>query len=162
MALREYDEDWDDSGEIEALEIEEEEPGVLTTTRILIGFLVLVVIAIVVARIVVWEKPDFSEITPRLIGLWTTSHPEYTDRYVEFQRNFVIFGTGGTGGVKFAVIGMDAEEVGDIDRYTVHYRDLAGTRHRVGMFLDEAGVVLRFTDSADAHWTRFPLIKQPE
>ena len=90
-------------------------------------------------------------------GLWTTTHPEYNDRYVEFEKNRVIFGTGGTGVVKFMVSGMDVEKIGDIDHYTVFYRDLAGTRHIVDLFLDEPGEVLRFTDSAEARWTRFHL-----
>ena len=151
MARREYDDDWDDLEEFE----EEAEPGILTTTRILVGLLVVVVVAILVARLVLWETPEFAEVTPRLFGLWTTTHPEFTDRYVEFQKNRVIFGTGGTGVVKFKVSGMDAEKIGDIDHYTVYYSDLAGTKHFVDVFLDEPGEVLRFTDSAEARWTRF-------
>ena len=76
---------------------------------------------------------------------------------MEFEKNRVIFGTGGTGVVKFKVSGMDVVKVGDIDHYTVFYRDLAGTRHSVDLFLDQPGKVLRFTDSADARWTRFDL-----
>lgn len=151
MARRARDEDWEDLEDFEELE----KPGILTTTRILVGLLVVVVIVIVVARLVLFEKPEFAEVSPRLFGLWTTSHPEYTDRYVEFQKNTVVFGTGGTGVVKFKVSGMDTERVGDIDRYTIHYRDLAGTRHVVSLFLDERGETLRFTDSADVHWTRW-------
>jgi len=153
MARREYDDDWDDLEEFE----EEAEPGILTTTRILVGLLVVVVVAILVARLVLWETPEFAEVTPRLFGLWTTTHPEFTDRYVEFQKNRVIFGTGGTGVVKFKVSGMDAEKIGDIDHYTLFYRDLAGTRLFVDVFLDEPGEVLRFTDSAEVRWTRFEL-----
>ena len=151
MALREYDEDWDDFEEY----VEEEESGILTTTRILVGLLVVIVVAIMVARLVLWEKPEFAEVTPRLFGLWTTTHPEFNDRYVEFEQNRVIFGTGGTGVVKFKVSGMDVEKIGDIDHYTVFYRDLAGTKRTVDLFLDEPGEVLRFTDSAEARWTRF-------
>ena len=151
MARREYDDDWDDFEEIE----EEKSPGILTSTRIVVALLVMVVAAIVVARLVFLEKPEFSEITPRLFGLWTTSHPEFSDRYVEFEKNRIIFGTGGTGVVKFKVSGMDVEKIGDIDHYTIFYRDLAGTRHIVDFFLDEPGKVLRFTDSAEARWTRF-------
>jgi hypothetical protein len=158
MALRDYDEDdWEDLEDFE-----EEEPGVLTTTRILVGLLVVVVAAIVAARLVLWEKPEFAEVSPRLFGLWTTSHPEFTDRYVEFQKNIVMFGTGGTGVVKFRVTGMDTEQIGDIDHFTVFYRDLAGTRHAVDLFLDEPGRVLRFTDNADARWTRFEVQGRPE
>jgi len=145
------DEDWDDFEEYE----EEVEPGILTTTRILVALLVVFVAAIVAARLVLWEKPEFSEVTPRVFGLWTTTHPEFNDRYVEFEKNRVIFGTGGTGVVKFDVSGMDAEKIGDIDHYTVFYQDLAGTRHTVDVFLDAPGEVLRFTDSAEARWTRF-------
>jgi hypothetical protein len=151
MARREYDDDWDDFEEHE----EEKGPGVLTTTRILVALLVMVVVAIVVARLVLFEKPEFAEVTPRLFGLWTTTHPEFNDRYVEFEKNRVIFGTGGTGVVKFKVSGMDVEKVGDIDHYTVFYRDLAGTKHTVDLFLDEAGEILRFTDSAEVRWVRY-------
>jgi len=147
------DDDWDDFEEYE----EEEGPGIITTTRILVALLVVVVVTVVAARLVMWEKPEFSELTPRLFGLWTTTYPEFNDRYVEFEKNRVIFGTGGTGVVKFKVSGMDVEKIGDIDRYTVFYRDLAGTRLTVDVFLDEPGEVLRFTDSAEARWTRFEL-----
>ena len=151
MARRDYDED--DWEELEGFE--EEEPGVLTTARILVGLLVVVVVAIVGARLVLWEKPQFKEVAPRLFGLWTTSDPEFTDRYVEFQRDTVMFGTGGTGVVKYKVTGVDTEKIGDINHYTVFYRDLAGTKHAVDLFLDEPGTTLRFTDNADVHWTRF-------
>ena len=152
MARREYD-DWDDFDEVE----EEESPGVLTTTRILVALLVLIVVTIVATRLVFLEKPEFAEITPRLFGLWTTNHPEFNDRYVEFEKNRIIFGTGGTGVVKFKVSGMDVEKIGDIDHYTIFYSDLAGTRHIVDFFLDEPGAVLRYTDSAEARWTRFEI-----
>lgn len=145
------EDDWEDIEEYE----EEIEPGILTTTRVLVVALAVFVVAIVAARLVLWEKPEFTEVSPRLLGLWTTTHPEFNDRYVEFERNRVIFGTGGTGVVKFDVSGMNTEEIGDIDHYTVFYRDLAGTRHTVDVFLDQPGAVLRFTDSAEARWTRY-------
>jgi hypothetical protein len=103
-----------------------------------------------VARLVLWEKPEFAEVTPRLFGLWTTSHPEFTDRYVEFRKNTVMFGTGGTGVVKFKVQGMNAEKIGDVDRYTIFYRDLAGTKHFADMLLDEPGEVLCALDPVRA------------
>jgi hypothetical protein len=151
MARRAYeDDDWDDFEELE----EEKKPGVLTTTRILVGLLVVVIAAVVVARLFLFEKPEFAELTPRLFGLWTTTHPEFNDRYVEFEQNRIIFGTGGTGVVKFNVSGMDAEKIGDMDHYTIYYRNLAGTKLFVDVILDEPGEVLRFTDNADVRWTR--------
>jgi len=153
MARSHYDDedDWDDLDEIE----EEQKPGILTTTRILVALMVVIVGAIVVARFVTHDKPEFAEITPRLIGIWITTQPELNDHYVEFEQKRVIFGTGGTGEVKYKVSGVDTEKIGEIDQYTVFYSDLAGTRHTVRVFLDEPGQVLRFTDSAAARWTRF-------
>jgi hypothetical protein len=156
MAARRYDDDddWDDSGEFEEVQIEEE-PGILTTTRILVGLLVVVVIAIVASRLLLREKPEFSEVSPALIGLWTTTHPVYNDEYVEFRKKAIKFGLGGTREVKFQVQGMDIDKVGDINQYSIFYRDLAGTPHEVEMFLDESGEILRFTDRAEARWTRW-------
>jgi hypothetical protein len=153
MARRAYDDDWDDE-ELDELETEEE-PGILTTPRILVGLLVIILISIVIARFVLVEKPEFAEVTPRLFGLWTTAHPEYSDQYVEFKKNTVIFGTGGTGFVKYRVLGMDTEKVGDVDRYTIYYKDMAGRRHEANLFMEEPGEILRFTDQADVRWKRW-------
>jgi hypothetical protein len=153
MARRAYDDDWDDE-ELDELETEEG-PGILTTPRILVGLLVIILISIFVARFVLVEKPEFAEVTPRLFGLWTTAHPEYSDQYVEFKKNTVIFGTGGTGFVIYRVLGMDTEKVGDVDRYTIYYRDMAGRRHEANLFMEEPGEILRFTDQADVRWKRW-------
>ena len=153
MDLQAHDNGFD-RGEPRRLQIKEE-PGFLTTPRILVGLAAVVLISIAVARGVLLEKPEYTEVAPRLLGLWTTSHPEYSDRFVEFRKDAVIIGTGGTSSVKYSVDGMDSETVGDVDRYTIFYRDLAGTEHEMGLFLEEGGEVLRFTDSADASWTRF-------
>jgi len=55
MVRREFDDDdWDDFEEYE----EEKEPGILTTTRILVGLLVVLVVTILVARLVLWEPRE--------------------------------------------------------------------------------------------------------
>ncbi len=152
MTRRRIDEDdWDDFEEVEE---KEQKPGILTTSRILVGLAVAVVIVLVAARLSI-EKPQYSEVAPRLIGLWTCQHPEFSDRYVEFRRDAIVFGTGGTGVVKNKVSGMNAEKMGGADRYTIFYRDLAGTKLYKDILLDETGTVLRFTDNADALWTRY-------
>jgi len=111
------DDEWDDFEEC----IEEERSqGLLSTTRILAAAGVLVVVALVAATIIAYP--------PRLIGLWTCDDPAQSDFYVEFRREFVIFGTGGTGDVKCRVLGLDTEKAGDADHFTVRYRDMAGIR----------------------------------
>jgi hypothetical protein len=148
------DDEWDEFEE----EIEEERPqGFLSTTRILAAAGVLVVVALVAATIIAYDPPDLREVPPRLIGLWTCDDPAQSDFYVEFRREFVIFGTGGTGDVKCRVLGLDTEKAGDADHFTVRYRDMAGIRHRRSMLLDETGTVLRFTDRPSVRWSRLNL-----
>ena len=148
------DDEWDDFEE----EVEEERPqGILSTTRILAALAVLVVVAVVTAKVIDYDPPDLREVPPRLIGLWTCDDPAQSDHYVEFRREFVIFGTGGTGDIKCRVSGIDAEKVGNVDRFTVRYRDMAGIKHRRSMLLDESGTVLRFTDQPSVRWSFFEL-----
>ena len=148
------DDDWDDLEE----EIEEvRPPGILSTTRILVGLAVLMVVAVVAAKIIGYDPPDLSEVPPRLIGLWSCDDPAQSDHYVEFRREFVIFGTGGTGDLKCRVSGLDTEKTGNVDRFTVRYRDMAGIKHRISMLLDESGSVLLFTDQPSVHWSRLNL-----
>ncbi len=148
------DDDWDDFEE----EIEEERPqGIFSTTRILVGLVVLVVVAVVAAKIIGYDPPDLSEMPPQLIGLWSSDDPAQSDHYVEFRREFVIFGTGGTGDLKCRVSGLDIEKIGKIDRFTIRYRDMAGIKHRKSMLLDESGTVLLFTDQPSVHWSRLNL-----
>ena len=143
--------EWDEFEE----EIEAEQPkGFLSTSRILAALAVLVVVAVVVARVIAWDPPDLREVPPPLIGLWTCDDPARSDHYVEFRREFVIFGNGGAGDIKCRVSGLDAEKVGNVDRFTVRYRDMAGIKHRTSMLLDESGTVLRFTDQPAVHWSR--------
>jgi len=148
------DDDWDDFEE----EIEEERPpGVLSTSRILVGLAVLVVVAVVAAKIIGYDPPDLSEVPPQLVGLWSCDDPDQSDHYVEFRREFIIFGTGGTGDLKCRVSGLDTETVGSLRGFTVRYRDMAGIKHRKSMLLDESGTVLLFTDQPSVHWSRLDL-----
>jgi hypothetical protein len=57
--------------------------------------------------------------------------------------------------VKYKVYGMDTDRVGDIDQYTIFYRDLAGAKHEVNLFMEEPDEVLRFTDNAEVRWIRW-------
>jgi hypothetical protein len=148
------DDPWDD---FEEKKEEKRSLGALTTPRILVGLAVLAVVAVVVARMISLDPPDLTEMPPQLIGLWSCDDPARSDHYVEFRREFVTFGTGGTGTVKFRVSGIDVEKVGTVDGFTVRYRDLAGIKHRTSMLLDETGTVLRFNDEPSVRWSRVDL-----
>ncbi len=145
------DDEWE---EFEEEIVEEQSQGLLSTTRILAALAVLVVVVVVAAKVIAYDPPDLREVPPQLIGLWTCDDPARSDHYVEFRREFVVFGNGGTGDVKCRVSGLDAEKVGKVDQFTVRYRDMAGIKHRTSMLLDESGTVLRFTNQPSVQWSR--------
>ncbi len=149
-----FGDDWDEFDEFDEPEKEESE-GFLTTPRILVALALAALIAVFVGRLVLHEKPQLAEIHPQLVGLWTCNDPEKSEFYVEFRRNFVVFGTGGTDSVKNNVIGSDVERVGDLNQHTVYYKDMAGTRHIRDVLLDSEENTIRFTDQPRISWSKF-------
>ena len=152
--------DWDDLDDLDELQdsrqVREPEPeGFLTTRRIIVGLILLVVVGIIIGRLVVHEKPQMSEVPESLIGLWTCEDPALSDHYVEFRTNFIILGRGGPGDLKYRVQGADVERVGDMRQYSIYYRDLAGTRHIDDLFLDGGGNTIRFTDKPQVVFSRY-------
>jgi hypothetical protein len=157
MRIDEEWEDWDDlddSGEVRRVQKPEPE-GFLTTRRIIVGLILLAVVGIIIGRLVVHEKPQMSEVPESLIGLWTCDDPARSDHYVEFRTNFIILGKGGPGDLKYRVQGADVERVGDMRQYSIHYRDLAGTRHIDDLLLDGEGTTIRFTDDPQVVYSKF-------
>jgi len=61
-------------------------------TRIKIFALVVVFVLVVAA---VYYFNPAAQLPKRLIGLWTTSHPKYKDRYFKIETKKIIVGTGG-------------------------------------------------------------------
>ncbi len=148
--VADFDDDWDD---LDVAGSERPRWG-LTTPRILAVLAVLVVVAMVAARVMNREPMEIREVPPPLIGLWTTDDQEKSDHFVEFRRKTVRLGTGGTSDVRVKVLGLNDETIGGVGHVTLYYRDLAGTRHAMEMLLDETGEELRFMDQPGIVWTR--------
>lgn len=143
-------EDWDDWDDDKPTT--PEDPGMITTPRILIGLVVVIVAALVIGGIVGRSDYQFEEVPEPLIGMWTCEDPERSDLWVEFKRNLITFGTGGTGDVTHRVVGVDHDQVGEINRYQIVYRDLAGRQHMREVLLSASGDSLRFADDANTTW----------
>jgi hypothetical protein len=148
-----WDDDWDDDEPKKPAKPKGDD-GILTTRRIIVGLVVIAVAAIVIGSFV-RSQYDFSEVPALLLGMWTCSDPDSSDLWVEFRRESVVFGTGGTGTVTHRIVGVDFEEVGGIRRYKIYYRDLAGREHEKEALLAESGRALRFTDFPGAEWIRY-------
>ncbi len=53
------------------------------------------------------------------------------------------------------MIGVNVEEIGDVTKYTAHYRDMARNKIVRQILLDPSGEELRFTDESNLRWARF-------
>jgi hypothetical protein len=147
-----WDDDWDDDVVVKK---QPPEPGGLTTRKILWGLLGAALIAVVVGSVISRDKFEFEESPPPILGMWTCDDPETPDLWVEFRPQFVVFGTGGTGTQKFRILGIDFERVGDVERYNVYYRNLAGREHNKEFVLTPPGNRIRFADRPAVTWTRY-------
>jgi hypothetical protein len=154
MRMRKTD-DWDDDWDDDVVEKKPPRPDVLTTRTILWGLVVAAIAAVVVGSLLSSDSFDFQEAPSRLVGMWTCADPERSDLWVEFRGDFVIFGTGGTGTMKYRIEGGNMEKVGEIERYKVFFRDLAGKEHNREILLAPPGTSLRFADDPKTSWKRF-------
>ena len=142
--------DWDDEPVVV-----ERKPSVVSTRRILIGLVVVAVLAVVVGGRMTREPMRYSEVPDALLGTWTCDHPEHSDLWIEFERERVSFGTGGTGSNNCRVLGVDEEAVGNLRQFVVLYKDMAGRKHRRELLLDASGESLRFTDRPALAYSRY-------
>ena len=147
-----WDDDWDDDVVVKK---KPPRPDVLTTRRIFWGLAVVAIAAVVLGSLLSRDAFDFQGAPLRLVGVWTCADPERSDLWVEFRGDFVIFGTGGTGTMKYRILGGNMEKVGEIERYKIFFRDLAGKEHNREILLAPPGKSLRFADEPSTSWTRF-------
>lgn len=149
-----WDDDWDDDDEI-VVKKKSPGPGILSTRRILWGLAALAVVAVLVGSVVSRDEFQFEETPAELLGMWTCDDPDRSDLWVEFSPQFVTIATGGTGTIKYRVLGIQFDQVGEIAHYSIFLRDLAGKEHIREIMLRPPGDTLRFADEPRVSWKRF-------
>lgn len=150
----ERDDDWDDDDEI-VVKKKPPRPEILTTRRILWGIAAIAIVAVLVGNVVSRNDFQFAETPAELIGMWTCGDPERSDLWVEFRPQFATFATGGTGTIKYRILGLHFDQVGEIARYTMFLRDLAGKEHSKEILISPPGDTLRFADDPRVNWSRY-------
>jgi len=149
-----WDDDWDDDDEI-VVKKKPPRRDILTTRRILWGIAVLVVAAVLFGSVVSRDQFQFEESPAELIGMWTCGDPDRSDLWLEFRPQFVTFATGGTGTIKYRILGVQFDQVGEAAHYTMFLRDLAGKEHSREILLAPPGDTLRFADEPRVNWERY-------
>jgi hypothetical protein len=74
------------------------------------------------------QRNSFHPVTMAdLRGVWTTTHPQYRDRFLQFDDETITFGWGNAGAGTYTVDGLESEPAGDGALVHVRYIDLAQT-----------------------------------
>ena len=128
---------------------------VLTTRRILLTIATLAVVALLLGRWIYHEPIGSKTVPPRLIGVWTSEVPEYSDRYLELKTTTITFGTGGTSYVRYTILGVIHERVNGQDVFTVSFRDMGGGKYSREIVMEPETGLLYFRSQMDVPWSRF-------
>ncbi len=124
------------------------------TRMILIWTAVVVILAVALGAWLSREDTGSKTVPPQLVGTWTTTHPEYSDRYLVLTSDSITFGTGGTSTVRYSIIGV-AVDGNDGNNFVVHFRDAGGAKFRREIVLGDSGKKLHFKSQPSVVWTRF-------
>ena len=67
-------------------------------------------------------------VPPQLIGQWTTSSPQYEDRYLKFNEKTLTYGIGDGEEVSHNIDKIDVNQGITETTYTFHYKDAEGEK----------------------------------
>ena len=136
-------------------EEEENKPSVVRRVLLVIG--VISIVAIISWALLTREDTGFKSVPPALIGLWTSSHAEYSDRTLVLKSDSITFGTGGTESVLYSIIGVVEQKEDHITYYVVHFSGVDGAKFRREIVLGDHGQSLFFRSQPHVVWTKFKL-----
>ena len=91
-----------------------------------------------------------------LQGVWSTSHPSYQDRFLQFSDGPTItFGWGEDGAGSYSIEGLADEAGTQGTLVTVRYRDLASTSYRFSFhYVDQSGGMIVTNAPKGVYWFR--------
>jgi len=120
----------------------------MTPRRILIAFALL-------ATLSGCQSEKDSTVPEHLLGVWTTPHPKYADRYFEIRNDTIIFGHGGENFELHALADIDQTQEEKFILYTITHLNHDGQRLTFAFYYDPAnGGVIRFKNQREIAWTK--------
>jgi hypothetical protein len=119
----------------------------VTFTRVLLAFALL-------AALTGCQSEQDATVPEHLLGVWTTPHPKYADRYFEIRNDAMIFGHGGENFEVHALADVDqSREEGSI-LYTITHLNHDGQRLTFAFYYDPATKAIRFKNQKAIVWTK--------
>jgi len=106
----------------------------------------------------IFDEPEgaMRTVPDRLHGAWVTSHPEYSDRYLELRAETITFGTGGVNSQTFRITGFDhGREPDGREVDTIYFRSVDGSSFSRQFLVSEGDRrTLVFVNQPDVIWTQ--------
>ncbi len=90
-----------------------------------------------------------------LLGVWRTSAASHADRFMEFRRKDIVFGTGGSTSATYPLRGFLPTEVAGVLGYVVYYKIESGEEFSMAItYSEENGGTIRFPNQKNITWRR--------
>lgn len=98
-----------------------------------------------------------------LLGIWVTDDERYQDRYIEFSRETIIFGTGEGSPNIYFIRGVDQERDGSENAYTFECNDSENTEFLFVFHVEEDrnGLIMRLNHPREVVWKKTVEPKEP-
>jgi len=110
--------------------------------------------AVILTAVLVLRPKDDKFLPDDLVGRWTTSAPEYTDRFLELSEVSVIFGTGKDNIDVNFISSVDKRVEGGSIIYTIQYHDLNDMDGQVSFYWDPTEEVIRLKNQKRIIWEK--------
>ncbi|MFN7942974.1 MAG: hypothetical protein U0X73_15395 [Thermoanaerobaculia bacterium] len=93
-------------------------------------------------------------VTPELAGAWTTTAPDYADRYLEIRPGQIVFGQGEAGAATYPILGVRLSTGRDgASIYEVRYQVEPGEKGEAVLKLVLSGGELHLASQPAIRWT---------
>lgn len=88
-----------------------------------------------------------------LKGVWTSPHPKYKDRFLQFDEDTITFGRGADGNGSYTIEKIDCQADTDGILVQVSYVDLAATVYQVIFYyVGQGGGLLKMKNQKGVYW----------
>lgn len=110
--------------------------------------------AVILTAVLLLHYNDNELLPDDLAGRWTTSAPEYAERFLELSQVTVIFGIGKDNIVVNFISSVDKRTEDGVALYTIRYRDLDKTEGYIAFYWYPSEKVIRLKNQKQMIWKK--------
>lgn len=119
----------------------------MMTQRILVTFVILI-------TLLGCQLENNKTLPDNLVGVWETSEAKYKDRFMEFKKDVVIFGTGDGNQTIHPIRKIKAVRRDEKNLYTVYYLGQEGGEYSFSFLYDPRGDVITLKNQNEIEWKK--------